>query len=75
VAKRGIQIDQGSPFLELLGEEWDVLKLLASSKSWGQEMKPEIYESICIQGQKVSEEDLRKLRSTPKKKVKKRSPS
>ena len=75
VARKGIQVDQGSPLLELLGGEFDLLRLLASSKTWGQDLKPEIYDRICIQGQKVSEEDLRNLRSTPKKKAKKVSPS
>jgi tetratricopeptide (TPR) repeat protein len=73
VTKRGIRIDQGSPFLELLAGEFDLLKLLVSSKNWGQEIKPEIFQKICIQGQRVSEEDLRTLRAALKKKVKKGS--
>jgi intergrase/recombinase len=39
----------------------------------GQELKPDIFESICIPGQRLSEEDLRKLRSMIKKKRKKGS--
>jgi hypothetical protein len=73
VTERGIQLDQGSPFLELLGGQLDLMRLLASSKIWGQELKPDIFERICIPGQKVSEEDLRKLRSMLKKKSKKDS--
>ena len=73
VAERGIQLDQGSPFLELLGVQFDLMRLLAYSKNWGQELRPDIFESICIPGQKVSEEDLRKIRSMLRKKSKKRS--
>ena len=73
VTKRGILLDQDSPFLELLEGQFDLLRLLASSKAWGQKLRPDIFESICIQGQKVSEEDLRKLRSVLKKKRKKGS--
>jgi hypothetical protein len=73
VAERAIELDQGSPFLELLGGQFDLMRLLASSKNWGQELRPEIFESICIQGQRLSEEDLRKLRSLLKKKGKKGS--
>jgi len=73
VTERGIQLDQGSPFLELLAGQFDLLRLLALSKNWGQELRPDIFESICIPGQKVSEEDLRKLRSILKKKRKKGS--
>ena len=73
VTKRGIQVDQESPFLELLEGEFDLPRLLTSSKIWGQAMKPEIFTRICVQGQKVSEEDLRKVRSILKKKVKKGS--
>jgi uncharacterized membrane protein len=73
VTKRGLQLDQGSPFLELLGGQFDLMRLLASSKIWGQELKPDIFERICIPGQRLSEEDLRKLRSMLKKKEKKES--
>jgi hypothetical protein len=73
VTERGIQLDQGSPFLELLEEQWDLLRLLAYSKNWRQELRPDIFERICIPGQKVSEEDLRKIRSMLKKKGKKGS--
>jgi tetratricopeptide (TPR) repeat protein len=73
VAKRGIQVDQESPFLELLRGQFDLMRLLASSKNWAQELKPEIFEKICIQGQRVSEEDLRKMRSTLKKRAKRAS--
>jgi hypothetical protein len=71
VTERGIELDQGSPFLELLVGQFDLLRLLASSKTWGQELRPDIFESICIPGQRLSEEDLRKLRSMLKKKRKK----
>jgi hypothetical protein len=73
VTERGLQLDEGSPFLELLEGQWDLLRLLAYSKNWRQELRPDIFESICIQGQKVSEEDLRKIRSMLKKKGKKGS--
>lgn len=73
VTKRGIHLDQGSPFLELLVGQFDLMRLLASSKTWGQELRPDIFESICIQGQRLSEEDLRKLRSMIKKKREKGS--
>jgi hypothetical protein len=73
VAKSGFQFDQGSPFLELLGGQFDLMRLLAYSKNWRQELRPDIFESICIQGQKLSEEDLRKLRSMLKKRGKKSS--
>jgi hypothetical protein len=73
VTKRGIQLDQSSPFLELLGGQLDLMRLLAYSKNWGQELRSDIFESICIPGQKVSEEDLRKIRSMLKKKGKKGS--
>ena len=73
VTERGIQLDQGSPFLELLEGRWDLLKLLAYSKNWRQELRPDIFERICIPGQKVSEEGLRKIRSMLKKKRKKGS--
>ena len=73
VTKRDIQLAQGSPFLELLGAQFDLMRLLAYSKNWEQKLRPDIFESICIQGQKVSEEDLRKLRSVLKKKRKKGS--
>jgi hypothetical protein len=73
VTKRGIQLDQGSPFLELLGGQFDLMRLLVSSKNWGQELRPDIFESICIQGQRLSEEDRRRLRSILKKKRKKGS--
>ena len=71
VTERGIELDQGSPFLELLGGQFDLMRLLAYSKNWGQELRPDIFESICIPGQRLSEEDLRKLRSMLKKKGKK----
>jgi hypothetical protein len=71
VTKRGIQLDQGSPFLELLGGQFDLMRLLAFSKNWEQELMPDIFEAICIPGQRLSEEDLRKLRSILKKKGKK----
>jgi hypothetical protein len=70
VTERGIQLDQGSPFLELLGGQFDLMRLLAYSKNWGQELRPDIFESICIPGQRLSEEDLSKLRSMLKKKAK-----
>jgi len=73
VAERGIQLDQNSPFLELLGGQFDLLRLLAYSKTWRQELRPDIFESICIRGQKVSEEDLRKIHSMLRKKSKKGS--
>ena len=73
VTERGIELDQGSPFLELLGGQFDLMRLLASSKNWRQELRPDIFESICIQGQRLSEEDMRKLRSMLKKKEKKES--
>ena len=73
VTERGIQIDQGSPFLELLGAQFDLMRLLAYSKNWRQELRPDIFERICIPGQKVTEEDLRKLRSMLRKKSKKGS--
>jgi hypothetical protein len=41
VAKRSIQLDRGFPFLELLGRDFDLLRLLVSSKHWGQELNPE----------------------------------
>jgi hypothetical protein len=71
VTKRGIQIEQESPFLELLGREFDLMRLLASSKNWGQDIKPELFETICMQGQRLSEKDLREIRSTLKKKTRK----
>ena len=70
VTERGIQLDQNSPFLELLGGQFDLMRLLAYSKNWGQELRPDIFESICIPGQRLSEEDLSKLRSMLKKKAK-----
>jgi hypothetical protein len=73
VTKRDIQLAQGSPFLELLGGQFDLLRLLAYSKNWGQELRPDIFESICIPGPRLSEEDLRELRSMIKKKRKKGS--
>jgi hypothetical protein len=73
VTERGIQLDEDSPFLELLRGQFDLMRLLAYSKNWRQELRPDIFESICIPGQKVSEEDLRKLRSMVKKKGKKES--
>lgn len=73
VTKRGIQLDQGSPFLELLRGQFDLMRLLAYSKNWAQELRPDISEHICIPRQRLSEEDLRKLRSMLKKKGKKAS--
>jgi tetratricopeptide (TPR) repeat protein len=73
VTKRGIQIEQESPFLELLGREFDLMRLLASSKNWGQDIKPELFETICMQGQRLSEKELREIRSTLKKKTRKAS--
>jgi hypothetical protein len=73
VTKRGIQLEQGSPFLELLGGHLDLLRLLAYSKNWGQQLRPDIFESICVPGQRLSENDLRKLRSILKTKRKKGS--
>jgi len=69
VTERGIQLDEGSPFLELLEGQWDLLRLLAYSKNWRQELGPDIFERICIQGQRLSEEDMRKLRSMLRKKA------
>lgn len=71
VTEKGIQLDQSSPFLELLGGQLDLMRLLAYSRIWRQELRPDIFESICIPRQKVSEEDLRKIRSMLKKKRKK----
>ena len=73
VTGRGILLDHGSPFLELLGGQFDLMRLLASSKAWGQKLRPDIFESICIPGQRLSEEDMRKLRSILRKKRKKGS--
>ena len=73
VTERGIQLDQGSPFLELLEGQWDLLRLLAYSTNWRQELRPDIFEAICIPGQRLSEEDLRRQRSMLKKKGKKGS--
>jgi hypothetical protein len=73
VTERSIKLDLGSPFLELLGAQFDLMRLLAYSKNWRQELRPDIFERICIPSQKVSEEDLRKLRSMLKKKGKKGS--
>jgi len=71
--KRGIEVKQRSPFFELVGEELDLLKLLTASRHWWQEMKPEFFETICIQDQRLSEKDLRELRSSLKKKAKSES--
>ena len=73
VTERGLRLAQGSPFLELLGGQFDLMRLLAFSKNWGQELRPDIFEAICIPGQRLSEQDLRKLRSMLKKKEKKES--
>jgi hypothetical protein len=73
VAERGIQLDQGSPFLELVEGQFDLMRLLAYSENWKQELRPDIFESICMPGQKISKEDLRKIGSMLRKKSKKRS--
>ena len=73
VTKRDIQLAQGSPFLELLGGQFDLMRLLAYSENWKQELRPHIFESICMPGQKVSREELRKIRSMLRKKSKKGS--
>lgn len=73
VAERGIQLDQGSPFLELVERQFDLMRLLAYSENWKQELRFDIFESICMPGQKVSKEDLKKLPSMLRKKSKKGS--
>jgi hypothetical protein len=73
VAERGIQLDQGSPFLELVEGQFDLMRLLAYSENWKQELRSDIFESICMPAQKVSKEDLRKIRSMLRKKSKKGS--
>jgi hypothetical protein len=73
LTEKGIQLEQASPFLELVEGQFDLMRLLAYSENWKQELRPDIFEAICIPGQRLSEQDLRKLRSMLKKKEKKES--